>query len=134
MKINIKKIKKRVGKMTYKKYAEIVRSAVELSEDLFVSRWLMMPECESIRGFTPEDLDASSNRLRSIYHTLNMPAVEIRKKMGLSQKKFAYHFCIPLRTAQNWEIVGGCPVYTRLMLMQLCGMFDPVAEFGIEDD
>lgn len=120
--------------MTYKKYTEIVRSAEELSEDLFVSRWLMMPECESIRGFAPGDQPTSEKRLRSVYRTLNTPIVEIRKHAGLSQKKFAYRFCIPWRTVQNWEIVGGCSAYTRLMLMQLCGMFDPVTELGIEDD
>ena len=49
--------------MTYKTYSEFVRSADEQPFELFRARWLLLPDCESISGWSPYDLDHGAELL-----------------------------------------------------------------------
>lgn len=45
---------------------------------------------------------------------------EIRRKTGMTQRQFAEHFGIPIRTLQNWENgVNVPPEYTVNMIRRL---------------
>lgn len=117
--------------MTYKTYSHFVRSADEHPFELFRAGWLLLPDCESITGWDPADLDHGADLLRSIYDIVNRPIADIRAASGLSQQAFADRFAIPRRTVQNWEGRGGCPVYVRLMIQQSLGLSDLPAMLGV---
>lgn len=118
--------------MTTKKYAEIVKSASEMPEQLFVSRWILMPEIECIPGVQLDDLDKTKAVLSGIYKTINLSLSEIRAQAGLSQGKLAARFAIPLSTVCNWEARKCCPVYVRLMIMEVLEMWSPYKNMGVE--
>lgn len=117
--------------MTYKTYSEFVRSADEQPFELFRARWLLLPDCESISGWSPYDLDHGAELLQRIYNIVNQPIADIRAAVGMSQQAFADRFAIPRRTVQNWVARGGCPVYVRLMLQHELGLFDLPAMLGV---
>lgn len=118
--------------MTEKKYSEIVKSASEMPEELFVSRWMLMPEIECIPGTQQDDLDKTKKALSKIYKAINLPLSEIRAQAGLSQGKLAARFAIPLSTVCNWEARKCCPVYVRLMIMEALDMWSPYENMGVE--
>ena len=89
--------------MTYKTYAEFVRSADERPFELFRARWLLLPDCESITGWDPADLDHGAMLLQDIHGIVNRPISDIRAAAGLTQQDFGDRFAIPIRTVQNWE-------------------------------
>lgn len=113
--------------MTQATYSEMIRSADELPFDLFRSRWLLMPECDSILGFDASNLDHSAEVLRTVYDEINLPIQSLRAASGLSQRRFADLFAIPFRTVQNWEARGGCPIYLRLLFRPHIGL-TPISE------
>lgn len=118
--------------MTLKTYAEFVRSADEQPFELFLGRWLLMPDCSSIEGFDETDLDLSSEVLKRVYDVVNRTVDEIREKANMSQSEFANRFAIPLRTLQNWEYRGGCPVYLRLLFQSALNQCDLYTMMGIK--
>ncbi len=118
--------------MTYATYSEFVRSADELPFDIFRARWLLMPECDNIKEFDPDDLDHSTNVLHDLYDEIRRPIGSLRAISGLSQKKFADRFAIPCRTVQNWEARGGCPIYLRLLIRQSLGLPSLEELLGVE--
>ena len=117
--------------MTYKTYSEFVRSADEHPFELFRSRWLLLPDCESITGWDPADLDHGAELLRDIYDIVNRSIASIRAACGLTQQAFSDRFAIPLRTVQNWESRGCCPVYVRVLIQQALGLADLPAMLGV---
>lgn len=117
--------------MTYKTYSEFVRSADEHPLELFRARWLLLPDCESITGWDPADLDHGTELLQKIYSTVNRPIADIRAACGLTQQAFADRFTIPLRTVQNWEARACCPVYVRVLIQQALGLADLPAMLGV---
>lgn len=117
--------------MTYKTYAEFVRSADEHPFELFRARWLLLPDCESITGWNRADLDHGTELLQEIYNTVNRPISDIRAACGLTQQAFAAKFAIPLRTVQNWESRDCCPVYVRVLIQQALDLADLPAMLGV---
>ena len=118
--------------MNYRTYSEIIKTA-ESPFPVFRSRWLLMPESESIQGFDPNDLDKSTEILRKVYEEINLPLSEIRAASGLSQREFADRFAIPFRTVQNWEARGSCPVYLKILLRQSVGLPSLLCLLGVEE-
>lgn len=117
--------------MTYKTYAEFVRSADERPFELFRARWLLLPDCESITGWDPADLDHGAMLLQDIHGIVNRPISDIRAAAGLTQQAFGDRFAIPIRTVQNWESRGCCPVYVRVLIQQALGLADLPAMLGV---
>ena len=116
--------------MTTKTYAEIIRSADEMPAELFATRWMMMPDAESIPGIDPTDLDKTKAVLVSLYEKITRPLADIRKAAGLSQQKLADRFAIPFATVRNWEQRDCCPIYMRLMMQEALGQWSPTANMG----
>ena len=117
--------------MTYKTYSELVRSADEHPFELFRARWLLLPDCESITGWNPADLDHGTMLLQDIYGIINRPISDIRAATGLTQQAFADRFAVPIRTVQNWESRDCCPVYVRVLIQQALGLADLPAMLGV---
>lgn len=118
--------------MTYSQMTEIIRSAATTQEQIFVGRWLLMPESESICGFTSDNLDTNKEVLKGLYATINQPVVKIREQAGLSQKQLADRFVIPIKTVQGWETRTNCPIYVKLMMMELLGLINLQKVFGVD--
>lgn len=66
-------------------------------------------------------------KLKSIYDACHRSVKEIASASGLSKRKLAERFCIPQRTIDSWgsnaESGRQCPLYTRLMMQELLGLF-----------
>lgn len=44
---------------------------------------------------------------------------EVCNEYGLTMKELAEEFWIPLRTVQNWAYRGTCPLYVRMMIIDV---------------
>lgn len=65
-------------------------------------------------------------RLRAIYTAATRTMRETVSAAGMTQAAFAEHFCIPRRTVEDWcRGARECPLYTRLLMQQCLGLFDP---------
>lgn len=120
--------------MTWKTYAEIVRSADEMPAELFAARWMLMPEAEEIPGADPADLDKTKAVLISLHRRITRPLADIRKEAGLSQQKLADRFAVPVATVRNWEQRDCCPVYMRIIMQEALGQWSPAADMGVQID
>lgn len=81
----------------------------------------------SIWGDGPEDdiPPARLERLGSIYDAVHRSVKEIAAAAGLSQRKLAERFCIPVRTIEDWCAGKRTPPdYVRLMMQELLGQLD----------
>lgn len=104
--------------MTDKTYYLIFTEALAAEDkDAFVSDW-------ALSSAFPEGSDLAENaaKVAEIWDTAHVTVKEIRTRTGLSQAKFAEHFCIPRRTVENWESgVNSCPPYVLRLLDQVVG-------------
>ena len=77
----------------------------------------------------PEDAPIPKQRihdLSQIWDACHRTVKDIAALNGLSQRKLAERFCIPYRTMEDWcRGVRECPLYTRLLMQQCLGLFDP---------
>lgn len=117
--------------MTYTEYFQIVRSASELSDEVFATHWMLMPCISSIPGTDEANLDTTKGVLKALHKRLNQRLPEIRALAGLSQAGLAHRFGIPVATVQNWETRDCCPIYVRLMMLELFGQWNPVTDMGV---
>ncbi|ADL36123.1 hypothetical protein bpr_II185 (plasmid) [Butyrivibrio proteoclasticus B316] len=70
----------------------------------------------------PERMDL----LGEIYDATQRSVKEIAARANMSQRKLAERFHIPYRTMENWcSKVNECPLYTRLMMQECLGFYDP---------
>lgn len=58
-----------------------------------------------------------------------IPFRDLLQAMGLTQSECSRRFEIPLRTIQNWaarspEAYRECPLYVRLMMAELAGIYE----------
>lgn len=70
------------------------------------------------------DIATAARICGAVWDVTHLSIRDIRTSAGLTQAEFSTRFLIPKRTVENWE--GGasaCPIYTRLMLAKLCGLF-----------
>lgn len=79
----------------------------------------------SIWGDDP-DTDIPADRiaqLTSIYAAVHRSVKDIAKDAGLSQRKLAERFCIPLRTMEDWCTGKRTPPdYVRFMIQECLGL------------
>ncbi len=69
-----------------------------------------------------ERLDA----LSKLYDATHRSVRDIAKECDMSQRKLAEWFDIPYSTMENWcRGVNECPLYTRLMMQECLGLYDP---------
>ena len=104
--------------MTDKTYYLIFTEALAAEDkDAFVSDWALSS------AFPAEsDLAENAAKVAEIWDAAHVTVKEIRTRTGLSQTKFAEHFCIPRRTLENWESgVNSCPPYVLRLLDQAVG-------------
>jgi hypothetical protein len=67
----------------------------------------------------PERLET----LGKLWDACHRSVREVAAAAGLSQAGLADHFCIPLRTVQNWcSGINQCPTYTLLMMQEMLGL------------
>ena len=117
--------------MTYTEYFQIVRSASELSGEVFATHWMLMPCISSIPGTNEATPDTTKAVLKALHKRLNQSLPEIRALAGLSQAGLAHRFGIPVATVQNWEARDCGPIYVRLMMLELFGQWNPVTDMGV---
>lgn len=120
--------------MTYKTYSEIVRSAYDAPSELFINRWLLMPETSDIPGTDPADLDKTKQVLLRLHSLINRPVAEIRSVAGLSQSELAARIAAPVSTVQGWEQRRACPAHVKLMMLELLGQWSPAGDMGVQAD
>ena len=108
--------------MTDKQFYNVWGDAKENRDiDAFVSEWCLSDM------FCPNDPEKDVpleliSELRNIWHVAHMSFKELRATTGLSQIKFAEHFCVSRRTVENWEIRECCPSYVKLMMAEILGL------------
>lgn len=101
--------------MTYKKYYDLIRDALEYSSaEQFISE-VGYPE------WAPDDVNRFINDLQNIYDVAHMTINDMRAAVGITQQQLSNRFCIPKRTVENWA-ARGCPSYIKLMLADLLGL------------
>lgn len=114
--------------MTYKKYYDLVRDAMECeSAEQFIGE-VGCPE------WAPEDANQFVADLTNIWEVAHMSIKDMRAAVGMTQVKFAERFAIPLRTIENWETRGGRAEYDRLMMADLLGLVTVTRAMEDKDD
>ena len=74
-----------------------------------------------------ERLDA----LKEIYDAANRTVSQICAASGLTSRELADRFLIPARTVFSWcSGERGCPLYTRMMMQECLGLYQPGAMFS----
>lgn len=76
----------------------------------------------------PDDADPDlylADQLEKIWDVAHLSVRDMRHHARMTQTEFADHFCMPMRTVQNWE--GGknaCSPAIRLLMAESLGLFD----------
>lgn len=96
--------------MTNKDFNTLMIAAKkEEDKDRFVETW----------GASPLSPCNDNDLLCLVWDAAHMTVQQIRAAATLTQAKLAELFHIPLRTVQCWEQRGSCPIYVRLMMMNI---------------
>lgn len=70
-----------------------------------------------VAEFAPRQISVS--RLAEIHHVVWTPFREIVQQAGMTQRAFAEHFCIPLRTVEDWARgVGAPPIWVKKLIVE----------------
>lgn len=108
--------------MTDRQYAQCVSAALTYgSRNAYLSDMSMLP----LWGDAPQNgiLADRLALLGEIYDATHRSVREIVALSGMSQRKFADRFCIPLRTVENWcRGISDCAIYIRLLLQTALGI------------
>lgn len=112
--------------MTCKTYYQLVKAANESDEkDAYLSKWALSDIWGAERPNDAEWMQRIET-LGRIWDAVHLTIREIRAATGLSQVKFGQRFAISNRNIENWEAaVNVCPLYTRLLLAQAVGLYQP---------
>ena len=114
--------------MTYKKYYDLVRDAMECeSAEQFIGE-VGCPE------WAPEDANQFVADLTNIWQVAHMSIKDMRTAVGMTQAKFAERFAIPKRTLENWEMRDGRAEYDRLMMADVLGLITVERAMEVEGD
>lgn len=103
--------------MTDKRVYELVGEATRYSDrDAFVSD-AALSECQDLPA--SEDIPAEIvEQCGLIWDAVNVPFVQLREKMGLTQAQMAMRLCVSKRTLENWEYRNNCPVHIRVLIFR----------------
>lgn len=108
--------------MNQKQYSICISKAQHYDDlDSYISALAL----SSIWGDAPdaEIPVARIDQLGSIYDAAHRSVTDIAKAAGLSQRKLADRFCIPIRTVEDWCAGKRTPPdYVRLMMQELLGL------------
>ena len=111
--------------MTCELYYKLVGAAVKDDDrDAYISDWSLstawgdpVPDAEWMQRV---------ETLGRIWDAVHLTIKDIRAVTGLSQVKFGQKFALSRRNVEKWEsAVSVCPVYTRLLLAQAVGLYQP---------
>lgn len=112
------------NQMTHTQITLAAQEAPHYSDqDAFISDMLL-----SSAFLPPEDETAAPDMslapaLCTIWTAVNGTFAELLAALGLTQTKCSRRFRIPLRTVQGWKLgERECPLYIRLMMVELCGL------------
>lgn len=105
--------------MTYNTFAELVSDALETTD---FDRFLAERGWQDWMEEYGDDTDRMVADLRNIFDVAHMSLADIRHSAGLTQAATAKRFSIPRRTYENWERLGNCAIYLRLMIADLLGL------------
>lgn len=111
------------AKRSQERTPRIVQTAVsEVSayddEDAYVSDMMM----SSI--WDEEYAEPSEEWLRQTYKAVRRSVKDILAESGLRQWELCTRFLIPRRTVEDWSRgAASCPIYTRLMMQELLGLW-----------
>lgn len=73
--------------------------------------------------------------LGNIHDVAHMSIRDMLSKSGLTQQAFAYKFCVPLRTVENWATgKRNCADYDRLGFAERLGFIKREGESRYEQD
>lgn len=109
---------------------------VEDIEELMTNLWEQAIN-EQQEAMTPEqrefcEMVDRADSINEVFHlqrqkeAITRSVRDIAAAAHLSQRKMAERFCIPYRTMEDWcRGVRACPVYTRLMMQECLGLFNP---------
>ena len=108
--------------MTLKQYQFCIRELPEYKDaDAYVSDIAL----SSICGDTPSD-DIPAGRVEAIakiWDAYHKSVKDIAAEAGLSQRKLADRFCIPIRTVEDWCAGKRTPPdYVRMMMQECLGL------------
>ena len=107
--------------MTDKQYTICVTEALNYTDrEAYISDLSL----SSMWGDGPEDdiPTARIEQLGSIYDAVHRSVKQIAADAGLTQRKLAERFCIPVRTIEDWCTGKRTPPdYVRLMMQELLG-------------
>lgn len=107
--------------MTDKQYTICVAEAQNYTDrEAYISDLSL----SSMWGDGPEDdiPTARIEQLGSIYDAVQRSVKQIASDAGMSQRKLAERFCIPVRTIEDWCAGKRTPPdYVRLMMQELLG-------------
>lgn len=107
--------------MTDKQYTICVSEAQNYTDrEAYISELSL----SSMWGDGPEDdiPTARIEQLGSIYDAVHRSIKQIAADAGLTQRKLADRFCIPVRTIEDWCAGKRTPPdYVRLMMQELLG-------------
>lgn len=113
--------------MTDKQFYTLFGAALAAEDrDAYVSDWCLSDiwaDPDNAVEIPPERVDI----VGAVWDVAHLTIRDIRQHTGLSQVKFALHYCIPRRTLEDWESgERGCPDYLRLLLAQSVGLYERV--------
>lgn len=111
--------------MTNKEYLTCLQAALECTDcdtytsDMALSTiWGDAPDAP----IPPERLEA----LAGIYTAAHRTIKEISAAAGMSNRKMAERFAIPIRTMENWSTGKcECTLYLRLLMQEVLGLYTP---------
>lgn len=95
------------------------------NRDEFVSKWSLSSIWHDTQGLSRNaDFTILANICSTIWDAAHMSVRDICKCARFTQSDLARRFCIPRRTVEDWcRGVSKCPDYTRLMMLELLGLF-----------
>lgn len=108
--------------MTDKIFNRLWKDAIEQPDKaLYVSEYGYPDWFDEISD-NPDEIVGT---LENIHDAAHMNVKDMVKKSGMSQAKFAEHFCIPKRTVESWCMGDrSCPDYVRLMMARQLGYLE----------
>ena len=87
-------------------------------EDAYVSNLMLSSMWDA------DFVEPSEDWLRQTYRAVKRSVADILKETGMTQRQLCERFEIPRRTVEDWARgVRTCPLYTRLMMQELLGMY-----------
>ena len=103
-------------------YILFTAATKEQDRDRYISEWSSNSIFYPVENVPDINADDLADALGNIWDVAHLTVRDIRQHLGLTQAAFAERFCIPRRTAENWEYKGKNPTYYILAIAELAGL------------